>query len=68
MVFLDLNYVKIPFASYSFINLDFLLLHILHVDDDNTMLPLLVFNTFESKFVNFLFFLHFKQCFIMVSL
>ena len=50
--------LNIPFASYSFINLDFFLLHTAHFDD-NTVLPCLVFNTFESTFL--VFFLHFKQ-------
>ena len=46
------------FASCSFINLDFLLPHTAHFDD-NIDLPFLVFNTLEFTF--FLSFLHFKQ-------
>ena len=38
-----------PFASCSFINLDFLLAHIADFDD-NINLPFLVSNTFESIF------------------
>ena len=47
-----------PFASCSFINLDFLLPHIAHFDDDID-LPFLVFNTFELTYS--VFFLHFKK-------
>ena len=36
-----------PFASYSFINLGFLLLHAAHFDDKNS-LPSLVFKTLQS--------------------
>ena len=47
-----------PLASCFFRILDFLLLHKPHFAD-NIVLPILVFNTFESTF--FLSFLHFKQ-------
>ena len=47
-----------PFASCSFINLDFLLLHTAHFDD-NIDLPFLVFNTLEFTFS--VSFLHFKR-------
>ena len=47
--------LNIPFASYYFINLDFLLLHTAHFDD-NIALPVLVFNTFGSTFFLFCFF------------
>ena len=46
------------FASCSFINLHFLLLHTAHFDD-NIVLPVLVFNTLE--FTLSVSFLHFKQ-------
>ena len=43
-----------PFASYSFTNLDFSLLHIAH-SDNNIVLPFFVCITFESTFsVSFL--------------
>ena len=45
-------------ASYSFINLDFLLPHIAHFDD-KANLPFLVFIILTSIF--FVFLLHFKQ-------
>ena len=41
--------LSIPFASCSFINLDFLLLHTAHFDD-SIVLSFLVFNTVESTF------------------
>ena len=50
-----LNY---PFASWSFISLDFLLLHTAHYDK-NMVLPLLVFKTSEPTFS--VFYLNFKQ-------
>ena len=51
--------LNIPFASCSFINLDFLLQHTAHFDD-NIVLPFLVFsNIFESIFS--VSFLHFTQ-------
>ena len=46
--------LNIPCASCSFINLDFLRLPTKHFDD-NTVLPFLVFNTFESTLFVFLF-------------
>ena len=48
-----------PFASCSFTNLDFLLPHTAHFDD-NIGLPFLVFNTFQSTLS--VSFLHFTQC------
>ena len=50
--------LNIPFASCSFINLDFLLLHTAHFDD-NMVLPFLFFNTFRATFL--VLFLHFEQ-------
>ena len=50
--------LNIPFASCSFINLYFLLLHTAHFDN-NIILPVFL-NTFGSTFSVF-FFLHFKQ-------
>ena len=47
-----------PFASCSFINLEFLLLHTAYFDN-NIVLPFLVFNTSESTF--YVFLLRFKQ-------
>ena len=47
-----------PFASSYFVNLDFLLLHKSHFDD-NIVLQFSVLNTFEFTF--FVSFLHFKQ-------
>ena len=47
-----------PFASCSFINLDFLLPHAAHFDD-NIVLPFLVFKTYESTLS--VSFLHLKQ-------
>ena len=47
-----------PFASYSFINFDFLLPHTGRFDD-SVNLPFLVFSIFASIF--FVFLLHFKQ-------
>ena len=47
-----------PFAACSFINLDFVLLHTAHFNDD-IVLSFLVFNTFESTFS--VFCVHFKQ-------
>ena len=41
--------LNIHFVSCSLINLDFLLLHRAHFDD-NIVLPFLVFNTFEFTF------------------
>ena len=49
---------NIPFASYLFINIDFLLPHKVHFDH-NTSLPFLVFKTFEST--SSASFLYFKQ-------
>ena len=49
---------NIPFASYLFISIDFLLPHKVHFDH-NTSLPFLVFKTFEST--SSAFFLYFKQ-------
>ena len=46
---------NIPFTSCSFINLDFLLPHTTHCDD-NIALPCLVFNTSESNFFFHFFF------------
>ena len=56
-----------PFASCSFINLDFLLPHTADFGG-NIVLPFSVFKTFEFTFSVFL--LHLKEyvkCFIMVS-
>ena len=47
-----------PFASCFIINLDFLLSHTAHFDN-NIVLPFLVFNTFEFTFS--VSFFHFKQ-------
>ena len=47
-----------PFASCLLINLDFLLLHILYIDNI-IILPLLVLET--CAFMFFAYFLHFKQ-------
>ena len=55
---LKLKLLNIPFASCSFINLDFLKLHIAHFNN-NVDLSFFVFKTFESTF--FVFLLHFKQ-------
>ena len=52
----DLNHN--PFASCSFINLDFLLLHTAHFDN-NIFLPFFVIITFESRFCVSPF--HFKK-------
>ena len=41
--------LSIPFASCTYINLEFLLPHTAHFDD-NIVLPFLIFNTFESTF------------------
>ena len=46
--------LKNPFASYSFKNLDFLLLHIVH-SDNSIVLPLLVFKTLGFMFPVFFF-------------
>ena len=43
-----------PFASCSFINLDFLLPHTTHFDN-NIVLPFLVFKTFRYTFSEFFF-------------
>ena len=60
--------LKKPFASYSFINLNFLLPHIAYFDD-NIVLPFLVFNTFESIFSIFFYTLNnISTCFIMTSI
>ena len=50
--------LNIPFASCSFLDLDFLLPHTAHFDD-SIALPFLVFNNFGSTF--FVSFLHFKE-------
>ena len=50
--------LNIPFASCSFINLDFLLPHTAHFDN-NIAVPFVVFKAFEFTFS--VFFLHFKQ-------
>ena len=50
--------LNIPFASCCFINLDFLLPHTARFDD-NTVLPFLVFNTFEPTIFFFFFFFFF---------
>ena len=44
--------LNIPFASCSFINLDFLLPNIAYFDD-NIVLPFLVFKTLELKLLSF---------------
>ena len=56
-----------PFASYSFINLDFLLPYTAHFDD-NIVLPFFVFNTFQSTFSVFFCTLdNMSTCFIMTK-
>ena len=47
--------LNILFGSWSFINLDFLLLHIVHFDDI-IVLPFLVFSSFEATFFFSFFF------------
>ena len=60
--------LNIPFASFSFINLDFLLLHTAHFDN-NIVLPFLVFNTFKLHFLYFSCTLdNMSTCFIMVNI
>ena len=59
---------NIPFASYFFINLDFLLPHKVHFDH-NAALPYLVFKTFESTPSAFFCTLNnMSTCFIMISI
>ena len=53
-----LNLINNPFASYSFTNLGFLILHTAYFDSI-IILPYFVLEIFESKFS--LFYLHFKQ-------
>ena len=53
-----LNLISNPFASYSFTNLGFLILHTAYFDSI-IILPYFVLEIFESKFS--LFYLHFKQ-------
>ena len=52
------NLLNNPFASYLLLNLDFLLLHIVHFDNI-IILPLLVLET--CGFIFSVCFLHFKQ-------
>ena len=52
------NLINNPFASYSFTNLGFLILHTAYFDSI-IILPYFVLEIFESKFS--LFYLHFKQ-------
>ena len=56
-----------PFASFSFINLDFLLSHAAHFDN-NIVLPFFVFITFEFTFYLFCTLNNFSTCFIMFTL
>ena len=55
---LRLKLLNIPFATCSFINLDFSLSHTADFDD-NIVLPFLIFSTFQSTFS--VSFLSFKQ-------
>ena len=60
--------LNIPFSSCSFMNLYFLLPDTAHFDDD-TVLPFLVFTTFESTFfVLFCTLNNMSICFIIVNI
>ena len=54
--------LNIPFTPCFFFNLDFLLPHTAHVDE-NTVLSFLVFNTFESTFSAFFYFKQYVNMF-----